>query len=80
MMAKEQILELAKTCGFTDFIGVTDDETSGEMYWECWEEQLIEFAQQIRKETLKEILSTLKNVPNPEANRTAINRIEMELN
>jgi len=49
MMAKEQILELAKTCGFTDFIGVTDDETSGEMYWECWEEQLIEFAQKIYK-------------------------------
>jgi len=46
-MTKEQILELAKICGFTDFIGVTDDETSGEMYWECREEQLTKFAEKI---------------------------------
>lgn len=48
-MTKEQILELAKSCGFTDFIGVTDDETSGEVYWECCEDQLIEFAQKLYK-------------------------------
>jgi hypothetical protein len=77
-MTKDQILELAKTCGFDSFTGEKDDGTQTD-YWECWEEQLIEFAQQIRKETINEILSALKNVPNPEANRTAINRIEMEL-
>jgi phosphopantothenate synthetase len=42
--------------------------------------EIIEFAQQIRKQTLEEVISILQNVPNPEANRTAINRIETELN
>ena len=49
MITDEKILELAKTCGFTDFIGVTDEETSG-VFWDCWEEQLIEFAQKIYEE------------------------------
>jgi hypothetical protein len=61
-MTNEQILELAKTCGF--------------IVWECAEEQLLKFAQAIRKETIEEVLTSLKDVPNPEANRTAINRIE----
>jgi hypothetical protein len=74
MITNEKILKLAKTCGFDDF------SPEDRVCWECWEEQLIEFAQQIRKETINEILSDLKNVPNPEANRTAINRIETELN
>ena len=38
-------------------------------------EDIIEFAQEIRKQTIDEILTTLEEVPNPEANRTAINRI-----
>ena len=38
------------------------------------------FAKQIRKQTLEEVISILKNVPNPEANRAAIYRIDMELN
>jgi hypothetical protein len=75
-MNKEQILEIAKTCGFDEFTFTSEDGA----YWECWEEQLIEFAEAIRKETLNKVLSSLKNVPNPEANRIAINRIEMELN
>jgi hypothetical protein len=37
-MTNEQILELAKTCEFDDF---SPEEG---VYWECWEEQLIEFA------------------------------------
>jgi len=60
-MTNEQILELAKTCGF--------------IVWDCAEEQLLKFAQAIRKETIEEVLTLLKDVPNPEANRTAINRI-----
>jgi hypothetical protein len=79
MITNEKILKLAKSYKFDEFVGEKDDETDG-VYWECWEEQLIEFAQQVRKETINEILSDLKNVPNPEANRTAINRIETELN
>jgi len=48
MITKEQILELAKTCGFNELIDENieiDDE-----YWGCWEEQLIEFAQKIYEE------------------------------
>lgn len=71
IMTDEQILKLAKTCGFDSFTG----EIEKENFWECWEEQLLKFAQEIRKQTIDEILTTLEEVPNPEANRTAINRI-----
>jgi hypothetical protein len=37
-MTTEQILELAKTCGFDDFTGEKEN------FWECWEEQLLKFA------------------------------------
>ena len=43
-MTKEQILELAKTCGFDDFTGEKEN------YWECWEEQLLKFAKAIYQE------------------------------
>ena len=38
-------------------------------------ENLLRFARAVRKETIEEVLTLLKDVPNPEANRTAINRI-----
>ena len=41
-MTNERILELAKTCGFDDFTGPED-------FWECWEKQLLKFAEEIRK-------------------------------
>ena len=50
-------------------------DESGELQWWGKEEQLLKFAQEIRKQTIDEILTTLEEVPNPEANRTAINRI-----
>ena len=68
-MTNPEILELAKTCGFDSFTGEIEN------FWECWEEQLLKFALAIRKETIEEVLTSLKDVPNPEANRTAINRI-----
>ena len=37
-MTNEQILELAKTCGFDSFTGEIEN------FWECWEEQLLKFA------------------------------------
>ena len=37
-MNNEQILELAKTCGFDSFTGEKEN------FWECWEEQLLKFA------------------------------------
>ena len=42
MILDEEILELAKTCGY----GVNIKTNQ----WECWEEQLIEFAQRIYQE------------------------------
>jgi len=45
-MTNEQILELAKTCGFDTFVGEKDDGTNCD-YWECWEEQLLKFARAI---------------------------------
>jgi hypothetical protein len=47
-MTEEQILELAKTCGFDSFTGKKDDGTQSD-YWECWEEQLLKFARAIRE-------------------------------
>jgi len=43
-MTNEQILELAKTCGFDDFTGEKEN------YWECGEEQLLKFARAIYSE------------------------------
>ena len=77
-MTNEQILELAKTCEF-DYHKKwrhKGGKSDNQIHWECWEEQLLKFAQAIRKETIEEVLTSLKDVPNPEANRTAINRIE----
>ena len=56
-------------------------------YLEEWEvdedgrtaEKIIQFAQAIRRDALYEAIYLLSNVPNPEVNRTAINRITMEL-
>jgi hypothetical protein len=45
-MTDEQILKLAETCGFDTFVGEKDDGTNSD-YWECWEEQLLKFAQEI---------------------------------
>ena len=47
-MTNEQILELAKTCGFkelTDENREIDDE-----YWGCWEQQLLKFALAIHED------------------------------
>jgi hypothetical protein len=48
-MTTEQILELAKTCGFDSFTGEKDDGSQTD-YWECWEEQLLKFAEAIYQE------------------------------
>ena len=46
-MTDEQILELAKTCGF-------NSGNAGANYWECWERQLLKFAALIYTEGFKE--------------------------
>ena len=48
-MTDEQILKLAKTCGFDSFTG--ERET---IVWECWEEQLLKFARAIREDGYNE--------------------------
>ena len=49
MITNEQIIELAKTCGFEEFIGERDDETDG-VYYQFWEDQLLKFAEAIYEE------------------------------
>ena len=49
MITNEQIIELAKTCGFEEFIGERDDETDG-VYYQFWEDQLLKFAEAIYQE------------------------------
>ena len=68
MVTNKEILKLAIKVGFSLD---KDDGT-----WFCLDEELLKFAQEIRKQTIDEILTTLEEVPNPEANRTAINRIK----
>jgi hypothetical protein len=71
-MTDEQILKLVKE-HFEEW------EADEDGY--CWIEfagkpdAYVKFAQEIRKQTIDEILTSLKEVPNSEANRTAINRI-----
>jgi hypothetical protein len=72
MMTDEQILKLVQE-HFEEW------EADEDGY--CWVEfagkpdAYVKFAQEIRKQTIDEILTLLKEVPNSEANRTAINRI-----
>ena len=47
-MTNEDILKLAETCGFDTFVGEKDDETDG-IYYQFWEEQLLKFADEMRK-------------------------------
>ena len=68
-MTDEQILELA-----SQYLRYFEDSWRG-TEWTGTPENLLKFALAIRKETIEEVLTLLKDVPNPEANRTAINRI-----
>jgi hypothetical protein len=75
-MTDQQILELAK-----DFLEEWEADEDGRTWMEFsgTAEKIIQFAQAIRRDALYEAIHLLSNVPNPEANQTAINRIEMEL-
>jgi len=51
-MTNEQILELAKTCGF-DYHKKwrhKGGKSDNQIHWECWEEQLLKFALLIHEE------------------------------
>ena len=45
-MTNPEILKLAKTCEFDFSIKwrLKGGESSNQMYWECWEDQLLKFA------------------------------------
>ena len=71
-MTDDQILQIVKKCfteewceedgcGWTEFAGKPD--------------VFVKFAQEIRKQTIDEVLTLIKDVPNPEAHWTAIKRI-----
>ena len=45
-MTDQEILQLAKSCGFDDFSGTKDDGTET-FYYECWEDELLIFAKKI---------------------------------
>ena len=51
-MTNEQILEFAKNCEFEFSIKwrLKGGESSNQMYWECWEEQLLKFALAIHED------------------------------
>jgi hypothetical protein len=65
-MTNEQIFQIARE---HLYVLTSVNEWCGE------DEDILKFARAIRKETIEEVLTSLKDVPNPEANRTAINRI-----
>jgi hypothetical protein len=46
-LSDEEILELAKNCeiDFSIKWRLKGGKSSNQMYWECWEEQLLKFAQ-----------------------------------
>jgi hypothetical protein len=75
-MTNEEILEVAD-----EFLEEWEADEDGRTWKEYsgTSQDIIYFAHQIRRDTLYEIIHLLSNVPNPEANRTAINRIEIEL-
>ena len=75
-MTNEEILEVAD-----EFLEEWEADEDGRTWKEYsgTAQDIIHFAQQVRRDTLYEIIHLLSNVPNPEANRTAINRITMEL-
>ena len=75
-MTNEQILELAN-----DYLEEWEADEDGRTWMEFsgTAEKIIQFAQAIRRDALYETIHLLSNVPNPEVNRTAINRITMEL-
>ena len=74
-MTDEQILELAERIFSRTWEHSMIEECEDEWFYKAGESKLLKFAQEIRKQTIDEILTSLKEVPNPEANRTAINRI-----
>lgn len=73
-MTDEQLLELVKK--YFEEGGIRDDGSCSEYYGET--DAFVKFARAIRKNTIEEILTLLKEVPNPEAHRSAINRIEAQ--
>ena len=50
-MTDEQIIKLAKTCGFDEFQKRKyDGESDYGTYWECWEDHLLLFAKVVYEE------------------------------
>jgi hypothetical protein len=67
-MTEEQIFELASKHLYFE-------SSWGGTVWSGKPEDLLKFSREIRKESIEEVITSLTDVPNPEANREAINRI-----
>jgi hypothetical protein len=74
-MTNEQILELASYYDIEEDFVEYDRLGFEVISLSASKEDFLEFARAIRKKTIEEVLTLLKDVPNPEANKTAINRI-----
>jgi hypothetical protein len=74
-MTNEEILELASYYDIEEDFVEYDRLGFEVISLSASKEDFLKFAQSIRKRTIEEVLTSLKDVPNPEANRTAINRI-----
>ena len=76
MMTEEQILEVAD-----EFLEEWEADEDGRTWKEYTgtTQDIIHFAQQIRRDALYEAIHILSSVPNPEVNRTAMNLLTMEL-
>jgi hypothetical protein len=63
MMTNEEILELAKTCGFDEFQKRKyDGERDYGTYWECWEQELLKFTQEIYSKGYEDGVNMMRNV------------------
>lgn len=79
-MTEEQIFQLIKDCLPENLCYYQDGGLSNRCKIEGTLDDVFKFIKSIRKKTMEDILASLKNVPNPDANRSAINRIEWMMN
>jgi len=77
-MTDERILELAEYYNMQE--NFVEYDRLGFEVIDCIfpKDNFFQFTKSLRKEIVEEILTSLKEVPNAEANRAAINRIKSE--
>lgn len=74
-MTNEEIIKAAKRAFSLTWENPMCEQYGGKWVYKASESELLEFASKLHKDTIDKILTSLKEVPNPEVNRAAINRI-----